>query len=91
VARALRPEPGVLVAVNPTRGLDVAATAAVREELRAQARAGAAVLLISTELDEVLELGQRISVLFRGSLLPVPPSEHTRQAIGRRMLGESAP
>ena len=91
VARALRANPGVLVAVNPTRGLDVAATAAVREELRAQARAGTAVLLISTELDEVLELGQRISVLFRGALLDVPASERTRDAIGRRMLGESAP
>jgi simple sugar transport system ATP-binding protein len=89
VARALRPDPGVLVAVNPTRGLDVAATAAVREELRAQARADAAVLVISTELDEVLELGQRILVLFRGRLLPVPPGEHTREAIGRLMLGEA--
>jgi general nucleoside transport system ATP-binding protein len=90
VARALRAQPGVLIAVNPTRGLDVAATAAVREELRAQARGGAAVLVISTELDEVLELGQRIFVLFRGRLLPVPPDERTRAAIGRRMLGESS-
>ncbi|HTO09689.1 MAG TPA: ATP-binding cassette domain-containing protein [Myxococcota bacterium] len=89
VARALRRDPGVLVAVNPTRGLDLAATAAVREELRAQARAAAAVLVISTELDEVLELGQRIFVLFRGRLLPVPDGEHTRAAIGRRMLGEA--
>jgi simple sugar transport system ATP-binding protein len=89
VARALRAGPGVLVAVNPTRGLDVAATAAVREELRAQARAGTAVLVISTELDEVLELGQRIAVLFRGRLLAVPPEERTRAAIGRRMLGEA--
>jgi len=90
VARALRARPGVLVAVNPTRGLDVHATAAVREELRAQARAGTAVLLISTELDEILELGQRISVLFRGQLLDVPPGERSREAIGRRMLGEAS-
>ena len=90
VARALRAEPGVLVVVNPTRGLDVHATAAVRDELRAQARAGTAVLVISTELDEVLELGQRISVLFRGRLIDVPEGERTREAIGRRMLGESA-
>jgi len=90
VARALRARPGVLVAVNPTRGLDVGATAAVRDELRAQARAGTAVLVISTELDEVLELGQRISVLFRGALLEVPAEERSREAIGRRMLGEAA-
>jgi len=90
VARALRARPGVLVAVNPTRGLDVAATASVREELRREARAGTAVLLISTELDEVLELGQRIAVLFRGRLLPVAAGAHTRAAIGRLMLGEGA-
>ena len=90
IARALRGGPQVLVAVNPTRGLDVHATAAVREELRAQARAGTAVLVISTELDEILELGQRISVLFRGRLLDVPPRERSREAIGRRMLGQSA-
>jgi simple sugar transport system ATP-binding protein len=76
--------------VNPTRGLDVAATAAVREELRAQARAGTAVLVISTELDEVLELGQRIAVLFRGPLLDVPAGQLSREAIGLRMLGERA-
>jgi simple sugar transport system ATP-binding protein len=89
VARALRARPGVLVAVNPTRGLDVAATAAVREALRREARAGTAVLLISTELDEVLELGQRIAVLFRGRLLPVSDAARSRAAIGRLMLGEA--
>ena len=90
VARALRARPGVLVAVNPTRGLDVGATAAVRDELRAQARAGTAVLVVSTELDEVLELGQRIAVLFRGVLLELPAGERSREAIGRRMLGAAA-
>jgi simple sugar transport system ATP-binding protein len=90
VARALRARPGVLVAVNPTRGLDVAATSAVREALRREARAGTAVLLISTELDEVLELGQRIAVLFRGRLLPVSAAARTRADIGRLMLGEGA-
>ena len=87
VARALRPDPGVLVVVNPTRGLDLQATAAVRDELRAQARAGTAVLLISTDLDEVLELGNRVGVLFRGRVLPV---ERSREQIGQRMLGVGA-
>jgi simple sugar transport system ATP-binding protein len=91
VARALQSLPGVLVAVNPTRGLDVAATAAVRDELRAQARRGGAVLLVSTDMDEVLELGQRICVLFRGELLPVEPERRTRERIGERMLGAGAP
>jgi simple sugar transport system ATP-binding protein len=84
VARALRRDPGVLVAVNPTRGLDLSATAAVRDEIRARARAGTAVLLISTDLDEVLELGNRVGVLFRGRVLPV---ERSRAQIGQRMLG----
>ena len=91
VARALRRAPGVLVAVNPTRGLDVAATAAVRDEIRAQARSGTAVLVISTELDEVLELGNRIGVLFRGELAVLAPVEaRGREHIGRLMLGEPA-
>ena len=88
VARALAAAAGVLVAVNPTRGLDVAGTAAVREEIRRQAQAGVAVLLISTDLDEVLELGNRIAVLFRGELRPVAPERRGRQEIGRLMLGE---
>jgi simple sugar transport system ATP-binding protein len=90
VARALRPEPGVLVAVNPTRGLDVASTAFIRDELRGMARGGAAVLLVSTDLDEILELGNRIAVLFRGALLPVDPDRSTREQIGELMLGRAA-
>jgi simple sugar transport system ATP-binding protein len=89
IARALRSSPGVLVAANPTRGLDVIATASVREALRAQARAGTAVLLISTELDEVLELGDRIRVLFRGRLLDPGARRPARERIGELMLGAS--
>ena len=87
IARALRARPGVLAVVNPTRGLDVRAAAAVREELRALARDGTAVLLISTDLDEVLELGDRIAVLFRGALSVVDPERRNRQRIGELMLG----
>jgi simple sugar transport system ATP-binding protein len=89
VARALVRDPGVLVAVNPTRGLDLAATAAVRDELRARAVSGGAVVLMSTDLDEILELSHRVVVLFRGALLEVPADAQTRGEIGRRMLGES--
>ncbi len=90
VARALGGGPGVLVAVNPTRGLDVAGTALVREEIRSLAASGCAVLLISTDLDDVLELGNRIAVFFRGALLPLDPAHHGRGEIGRLMLGEGA-
>jgi simple sugar transport system ATP-binding protein len=90
LARALRERPAVLVAVNPTRGLDVRGTAFIREELRRAAREGTAVLLISTDLDEVLELGNRISVLFRGTLADVEPQRRTRERIGELMLGRAA-
>jgi simple sugar transport system ATP-binding protein len=80
----------VLVAINPTRGLDIAATTFIREELRRAARNGAAVLLVSTDLDEVLELGNRIAVLFRGRLCPVGEGRRTRERIGELMLGQVA-
>ncbi len=87
IARALREPPGVFVAVNPTRGLDVAATGFVRELIRDQARRGCAVLLISTDLDEVLELGQRVAVLYRGRALPIASDQREREQIGQVMLG----
>jgi simple sugar transport system ATP-binding protein len=90
VASALRGRPGVLVCVNPTRGLDVTGTAFVRAELREAARRGAAVLLVSTDLDEVLELGSRIGVLFRGRLTLVERGQESRARIGELMLGRAA-
>jgi simple sugar transport system ATP-binding protein len=90
VARALSRQPGVLVAVNPTRGLDVASTQFIRDELRRAALQGTAVLLVSTDLDEVLELGNRIGVLFRGRLHRVEPGARARERIGELMLGRAA-
>ncbi|MBW2416512.1 MAG: heme ABC transporter ATP-binding protein, partial [Deltaproteobacteria bacterium] len=57
------------------------------DEIRARARAGTAVLLVSTDLDEVLELGNRIGVLFRGRVFPVEDGERKRERIGQLMLG----
>ncbi len=90
VARALRELPGVLVAVNPTRGLDIAASTFIRDELRRAALAGVGVLLISTDLEEVLELGNRIGVLFRGRIFPVEAGDGLRERIGELMLGHAA-
>ena len=87
IARALRGDVGVLVLVNPTRGLDVSSAAAVRDEIRLQVRAGVAVLLVSTDLDETLELADRVAVLFRGTLTPAPSRD--RSELGRLMLGET--
>ena len=68
VARALAQRPAVLVAANPSRGLDVAATRAVADALLDSASRGCAVVLISTDLDEVLDLSDRVAVLSRGRL-----------------------
>lgn len=86
VGREMDREPRLLVAVNPTRGLDVGATEFVHRELR-RGREGRAIVLISTDLDEILALSDRIVVLIRGRLLEVPAGERTREGVGLRMLG----
>jgi simple sugar transport system ATP-binding protein len=87
IARALFGEPEVLVAVNPTRGLDIGATAYVHQQLRQARDRGAAVLLISTELDEVLTLSDRVGVLYEGRLMGVVPPGAAREEIGLMMGG----
>ena len=84
----------LLVAESPTRGLDVKATRAVRARLADLVRTGdrpPGVVLISADLDEVLELADRIAVMVRGRLIPVRPEDHNPTAIGALMLsaGES--
>jgi general nucleoside transport system ATP-binding protein len=86
IGRALALEPLVLVAENPTRGLDVQATRAVHDRLREAAARGLAVLVYSSDLDEVLTLGTRVVVMHRGQLVEAPPGT-SREAIGRMMLG----
>ena len=79
----------LLVAESPTRGLDVKATRAVRARIVELARTGDSppgVVLISTDLDEVLALADRIAVMVRGRLIPVPPEDRDSTAIGALML-----
>ena len=88
VARELDAAPKLLVVVQPTRGLDIAAVEAVRGHLRRVRDEGCAVLLISLDLDEVLALADRVVVMFDGKL----NGEFARGAVderelGRRMLG----
>src|SRR5262249_12144678 len=89
VARELDRDPPVLVAANPTRGLDVASARFVHERLRERAAAGAAVLLISSGLDEALAVASRLLALVRGSLRAVPPGSD-RGEIGALLLGAPA-
>jgi simple sugar transport system ATP-binding protein len=76
--------PAALVAENPTRGLDIRATAAVHQRLREARDAGAAVVVYSSDLDEVLLLADRVLAMYAGLLTPAPLD---REALGRAMLG----
>ena len=85
VARELARRPAVVVAENPTRGLDIRAAMAIHARLRRAASEGAAVLFHSGDLDEVLELATRVVVARRGALIEPPPGA-TRESIGALML-----
>jgi simple sugar transport system ATP-binding protein len=77
-----------VVAASPTRGLDVGATEFVRKTLVEQAGRGAAVLLISEDLDEVMELSDRIAVFYGGQVAGVVKAAGAdRLAIGELMTG----
>jgi simple sugar transport system ATP-binding protein len=86
LARALGRRPAVLVAENPTRGLDIRATVEVHERLRAAARDGVAVIVYSTDLDEVLALAERVLVVHRGRVREAPAGAD-RRVVGGMMLG----
>ena len=85
LGRALERRPATLIAENPTRGLDVQAARAIHDDLRAAAAHGTAVLLYSSDLDEVIGLGHRVLVMARGHLHEAPAGA-TREEIGRLML-----
>jgi simple sugar transport system ATP-binding protein len=84
LARELEPRPQLIVAENPTRGLDVRAAAFVRAELRIARGRGAAVVVYSSDLDEILELADRVLVMHAGATREVP---RDRNRIGAAMLG----
>ena len=91
LARELSSSPDVIVAANPTRGLDVGATEAVRSLLLEAAAAGVGILLISEDLDEILLLADRIAVMYEGRIVGVAPrSTADVQQLGLMMAGASA-
>jgi general nucleoside transport system ATP-binding protein len=88
LGRELAGSPRLIVAVHPTRGVDVGATEAIHEALRAQRTRGAATLLISEDLDELLALADRIAVLFEGRVMGILPARGAdRDEIGLLMAG----
>lgn len=88
LAREISLQPDLLIAVNPTRGLDVNAARYVHENLLAQRDRKKSILLISTELDEVLLLSDRLYVMSRGKLIEATAQRNNIEAIGLLMTGE---
>ena len=91
IARELTTDPELLVAVNPTRGLDISAAQFVHQALLEQRENGKSVLLISTELDEVLQLSDRLYVMSRGNLIEATEYKDSIEVIGLLMMGERMP
>lgn len=87
LARELSRNVKVVVASQPTRGLDVGSIEFVHERILAERASGRAILLISTELDEVIALADRIAVIYRGEILGIVEPSVTREKLGLMMAG----
>lgn len=90
VARELDRGCRLLIAAQPTRGVDIASADYIQNRILTAAEHGCAVLLISSDLDELIKVSDRIMVLFRGRIMGcVDADDATREALGRMMLGEA--
>lgn len=87
LARELSRPVKVVVASQPTRGLDVGSIEFVHEKIVQERDAGRAVLLFSTELDEVFALADRIAVMYRGTIIDIVPASISRSDLGLLMAG----
>ena len=87
VARELSRQVSLLIASQPTRGVDVGSIEFIHEQILAERDAGKAVLLISTELDEVSALADRIAVMYRGRIIKIVDPSATREELGKLMAG----
>ena len=87
VAREVARNPRVLIAAQPTRGLDVGAIEFVHQRLVAERDAGRAILLVSLELDEILSLSDRILVIYEGRIVGEYPPEVSEEELGVAMTG----
>lgn len=88
IAREINRNPDLLIAVQPTRGLDVGAIEFIHNQLVKQRDAGSGVLLVSFELDEVMNLSDRILVMYEGRIVgELDPKKTTQQELGLYMAG----
>lgn len=88
IARELSRKPRVIIAAQPTRGLDIGATEYVRQQLIEQRKEGTAIMLVSEDLDEILALSDRIAVLYEGQIMDiVPRDDATPEKLGLLMAG----
>ena len=90
VARELSREVKLLIVSQPTRGVDVGSIEFIHERIVAERDEGKAVLLISTELDEVLALADRIAVMYRGKIVGIVDANVSRETLGKMMAGVAA-
>ena len=88
LARELSRDLRLFIAAQPTRGLDVGSIEFVHESIVATRDGGAAVIVISTELDEVAALADRILVMYRGRIVGIVPGDTPRSVLGLMMAGE---
>jgi simple sugar transport system ATP-binding protein len=91
LARELSRKPNVLIAAQPTRGLDIGATEYVHQRLIDQRAEGTAIMLISEDLDEILALSDRILVIYEGEIMgEVITQQATPESLGLLMAGVRA-
>ncbi|NNG35963.1 ABC transporter ATP-binding protein [Nakamurella aerolata] len=91
LARELSRPLQLFVASQPTRGVDVGAQEAIHARIVAERDAGSAVVLVSSELDEVLAMADRIAVMYRGGIIGELPGGSTRDEVGLMMAGVTEP
>lgn len=87
LARELSSAPQVIIANQPTRGLDVGATEYVRQKLLEQKSQGAAILLVSADLEEIMQLSDRIAVIYGGRIVGIVDKQASIEEIGLLMAG----
>jgi len=87
LARELARDPRVLIAAQPTRGVDIGATEYIHKRLIDQRAAGTAILLISEDLEEVRALSDRIAVMYEGEIVGIVPPDTSVEELGLMMAG----